>query len=187
MAEINLLKQKSSGQNFIAGLPSLLAKILIIVALGIAAYYGWLFIEEKKADVSLSDLQTQIANAKRDALNRPERYELLTRQGQLKELGALNGNYEYFTKLFKPLADNTLKRARYTGIKADSDGNVTLSAVVPSLQDLDKYFQLFNTSSFSSNFRNVKIGGFYKVKDINSESYTFDIKMQFDPGLIKTK
>ncbi len=187
MAEINLLKQKSSGQNLAASLPSFLAKFLIVVALGVLAYYGWLFFAQKKAATEVAQLQTEIASAKKDALGRPERFELLTRQGQLKELGALSGNYEYFTQLFKPLADNTLKRAQYTGIKADSDGNIVLSAVVPSLEDLDKYFQLFNTSDFSANFSNVQVGGFYKVKDKTGEHYTFDIKMQFDPGLIKAK
>jgi hypothetical protein len=187
VAEINLLKQKSSGSSFASALPSLLAKLLILVALAAAAYYGWLFLEEKKAAASISNLQIEIASAKKDALSRPERYELLTRQGQLKELASLSGNYEYFTKLFKPLADNTLKRARYTGIKATEDGQVTLSAVVPSLVDLDKYFQLFNTSSFSANFTNVKVGGFYKIKEKDFEQYTFEIKMDFDPGMIKAK
>ena len=146
-----------------------------------------MYLEEKKITTSVTKLQSEIASAKKDALNRPERYELLTRQGQLKELTSLSGNYEYFTKLFKPLADNTLKRARYASIKAENSGEVTLSASVPTLEDLDKYFQLFNTSSFSTNFNNVKVGGFYKVKEKDLEKYTFEIKMNFDPGLIKVK
>lgn len=187
MAEINLLKQNSSGASFASALPSILAKFLIVVALGVVAYYGFLYLEDKKTASSVAKLQTEVANAKKDALNRPERYELLTRQGQLKEMASLSGNYEYFTKLFKPLADNTLKRAKYTAIKATNDGEVTLSASVPTLEDLDKYFQLFNTTSFSTNFSNVKVGGFYKVKEKDFEQYTFEIKMNFDPGLIKAK
>jgi len=187
VAEINLLKQKSSTNSFAAVFPSVLAKILIVVALGVIGYYGWLFVEEKKITSNTVQLQNDIANAKKDALGRTDRYELLTRQGQLIELGKLAGDYGYFTKLFKPLADNTLKFARYTGIKATSDGDITLSVVVPNLESLDKYFQFFNTSYFAENFSDVKIGGYYKVKEKNSEYYTFDIKMKYNTGLIKQK
>jgi hypothetical protein len=31
------------------------------------------------------------------------------------------------------------------------------------------------------------VGGFYKIKEKDFEQYTFEIKMDFDPGMIKAK
>ena len=48
MAEINLLKQKTSGTGLASALPSILAKFLIVVALGVVGYYGYCIWKRKK-------------------------------------------------------------------------------------------------------------------------------------------
>ena len=73
-------------------------------------------------------------------------------------------------------------------MKAMADGSVSLKATAPTLQDLDKIFQLFNTEEFMQNFSNVKVGGFYQGKtDQDTDEYVFDIRMNYNTDIIKAK
>lgn len=185
MAEINLLKQSSAGSDLKKNSSKFLIRGLLIVLVLLVVYYGWLFIESKSIDNKMVAAEAQINTDNQSALGATGRDELLTRQQQLQTLSDLIGPHTYWSQLFKPLADATLKNATYSSLTVGKDNEVVLSVTVPTLEDLDKYMQIFNLSRFDQNFSDVRIGGFSKVQDKNSTSVKFEVQMQFDPKIIQ--
>lgn len=188
MAEINLLKQASSAQNFSKHIPSLLVKLFIVIGIGVLGFYLWVNVQEKVMVKKLNKLAEEIVNEKQSALSLEQRDELITKQNQLREYVGLVSSQTYFSEIFEPLANQTYKNSKYISMKATSDGSVTLKATTPSLKDLHKIFQMFNTEEFMKNFSNVKIGGFYKGKaGDNSDEFLFDIRMNYNTEIITNK
>lgn len=185
MAQINLLKQKSLGQNWLRLLPSIVAKFLMLVILAMFAYYGWLYTQNKKVNIETGAVEIKIIEAKKQAASIEKRDELLTRQGQLKQLESLIASHVYFSQIFKPLADVTLKTSWYSSLKAFSSGSISLSVVVPNIQELDKFLQVFNSPKFVENFSNVRVSGFKKIQENEQVSYSFEINMDFNANLLQ--
>ncbi len=185
MAEINLLKQSSGGSNLKKNSSKFLIRGLLTVLVLLVAYYGWLFIESKSIDNKTVAAEAQINTDNQSALDAKGRDELLTRQQQLQTLSGLIGPHTYWSQLFKPLADATLKNANYSSLTVGKDNGLVLNVTVPTLEDLDKYMQIFNLPGFDQNFSDVRIGGFSKVQDKNSTSVKFEVQMQFDPKIIQ--
>lgn len=188
MAEINLLKQTSPTQNFSKHIPSLLVKLFIVIGVVVLGFYVWMNIQTKVMDKKISELAEDIVNQKKSALSLAQRDELITKQSQLKEYVGLASTQTYFSGIFEPLAQQTYKNSKYLTMKATADGSVTLKATAPSLQDLHKIFQMFNTEGFMKNFSNVKVGAFFKSKTSdNNDEYLFDIRMNYNTEIIKNK
>lgn len=187
MAQINLLKQKSSGKNWLKLLSSLIAKLLMLAVLAAVVYYGWLYSQYRKAVAETASVEAKIIEAKKQAANIKKRDELLTRQGQLSQLDALVSNHVYFSQIFKPLADVTLKTSQYSSLKAFSNGNISLSVTVPNIQELDKFLQVLNSPKFIENFSNVRVGSFNKIQENDNVSYKFEINMNFNESLLQYK
>lgn len=187
MAQINLLKQKSSTQSFAEALPNIAVKILVLVFLGACVYYGYLFFKAKRVSQDTAAVQGEIQSGANEVeSNRADRDELLTRQNQISELGGLIKTYPYWSQLFPALAKATLKISHYTGIKMSNDGSVSLSASVPDLYQFDKFLQIFDLPEFNENFYDVHISSFAKSKGPDdSLSINFEAKMRFCPELVK--
>lgn len=184
MAEINLLKTPSAGQSLMEKLPGIVIKLLAVLALAVLGYYGYLFVKVKSVNKQAGETQTAIAQSKNEALAMPGREEFLVRQAQLKEYGGLVASHDYISKLFPSLAKVTLKSAYYTSMNMTSDGKLTLTAMVPDLQSLDKFLQVFNQPEVSKNFNNVRTSGFSKQQTADGTAYTFQLLMDFNPALI---
>lgn len=188
MAQINLLKQNTAASgNFKNNIPNILIRLFLAVLPLLFVYYGWLFIDSKSTDNKIAAAQTKINNDRATALAAKNRSELLTRQLQLKSLGGLIGSHIYWSQLFQPLAASTLKLSSYSTLRVGSGDDLTLSATVPSLSDLDKYMQIFDLPQFNQNFSDVRIGGFSKAQDKNSTSIKFEVRMKYDPKIIEYK
>lgn len=155
------------------------------VLVSLLAYYGWLFFESKSIDSKKAAAETQINNDNQTAAASKGRGELLTRQQQLQSLNGLITSHIYWSQLFKPLAEATLKNASYSSLTVGTNNSLTLNVTVPSLEDLDKYMQIFNLPEFAQNFSNVRIGGFTKVQNKNSTSIQFEVQLQYDSKIIK--
>jgi len=187
MEQINLLRQKTTDQSKLRALPSLFAKFLIAVAVAVVVYYGWLVYQEKKVAKEVLSAKAQTIETKKQALEKQGRQELLTRQAQLKEYGSLVSEHTYFSQLFQPLANITLKSANYLVLRARSTGEISLTGQVPNVKELDKFMQIFNLSEFNKNFSNVKIAGFSRVQEKDTSYYRFELTMNFASQLIKNQ
>jgi hypothetical protein len=185
VAQINLLKQGTAGPSFNGNTPKVLIWFFLGVFLIVLGYYGWLFVESKSLDNKLTAAETQINNDSQAATTLSGRGELFTTQQQLQGLATLISSHVYWSQLFQPLADATLKDASYSSLNVDTTNGLTLSVTVPSLEDLDKYMQTFNLPVYNKNFSNLHIGGFSKVQSGNSSSIMFQVQMQFNPQLIQ--
>lgn len=185
MAQINLLKQSSTGGGLNKDISKILIWVFLVILALLLAYYGWLFFESKNIDNKIGAAQIQINNDNQAALAAKGRGELLTRQQQLRSLSGLIASHIYWSQLFKPLAAATLKNASYNSLTVSSGNNLTLSVTVPTLEDVDKYMQVFDLPQFYQNFSDVNIGGFSKFQDKNSTSIKFEVKMQYNPKIIQ--
>jgi len=187
LAEINLLKQSSTGGDFKKNIPKFLIWVFLAALILLFAYYGLLFFESKGIDTKMAAVEIQMNNDNQAALSPKGKDELLTRQQQLQSLSGLIGSHIYWSQLFKPLADATLKNASYSSLTTGVGNDLILSVTVPTLEDLDKYMQIFNLPEFDQNFSNVRIGGFSKAQGKNSTYVRFEVKMQYDPKIIQYK
>ena len=184
MAQINLLKQTTVSQDLWQVLPSWAVKILAVAAIGVLGYYGYLFITIRSTEKTINQLRQDIVNTKNQALQEPMRDELITRQAQIKQLGALIGGHNYLSEIFAVLAESTLKTASFSDMKITPEGKLALSVTVPDLVELDKFLQVFDQPKFYANFSDVKMGGFRKAQSENGLSYKFDVSMRFNPAII---
>ncbi len=184
MAQINLLKQNTTGA-VTQKIPSLIAKLLGVVFIAAIGYYAWLFFEMRSVERQSKDIEQQISKEKGSIVEVKQRDELLTRQLQLKELGSLMQAHTYWSSLLPELAKVTLKTASYTSIHAANDGELSLVVNVPGVAELDKFLQVFDRSEFNENFSDVSIGSISKTQDQGSLYTTFEVRMKFNPALLR--
>jgi hypothetical protein len=185
VAQINLLKQSKFGNDTGANIPKILVWLFLAILILVFAYYGWLFFQSKSIDGKVLAATTQTNNDSQAALDLKGRDELFTRQQQLQILSGLITAHVYWSQLFSPLADATLKNASYSSLTVGKDTDLNLNVTVPTLEDLYKYTQIFNLPQFNQNFSDVRIGGFTKVQNKNSASIKFDVRIKYNPKIIQ--
>lgn len=185
MAQINLLKQTSTPYNFKGSGPKILVRVIFVVLVALVIYYIWLFISSKSIDDKIQQTQSQIKSEQQKALGLEGRDELLVRQQQIQSLQGLIAAHPYWSQLFPELARVTLKTASYSSLKVGLGDDLTLSVTVPSLEDLDKYMQIFDLSQFNQNFSDIRISGFTKVQSASSNAIQFQVNMTYGPSLIQ--
>jgi len=185
LAQINLLKQGSGPTNFYRTGLKIVARLFLLLLIGLIGYYVWQYIDLKNTDKLLVETQNKSADEKKQALGIPGRDELFVRQEQVKDLTALVGNHLYWSQLLPKLAEVTLKTANYKNLSVSPDGTLTLNATVPSLQDLAKYIEVFDLPQFNKNFSKVQIGGFSRVQSADSADYQFTVHMSFNTDILK--
>ena len=186
MAQINLLKQTASRQPMSASFFKLLPIIFGLVLLGVIGYYGWLVFSAKSISGKLADLDGKISTESSAAINNPRRGELLTRELQLIDLNSLVAGHLYWSQIFPVLAEDTLKTASYETVTIVPQTNtITLTAQVPTLEDLNKFMQVFNLSKVNQSFSNVRIGGFTQVQGTTGSEVKFTVNMTYDPSIVQ--
>lgn len=166
-------------------LPGIFVKIMLVAALGVLAYYGWLVMQNKKVVKEVAEIKAEHAQNIATAMNLKKRDEVLTRQAQLKEFNSLLAGHLYWSNVLPELAKVTLKYAKYTNLRASADGTLELGVTVPTLDDLDKYLQVFDQAKFNENFSDIRIGGFSKVTDETGSQIKFDARMKYNGNLLK--
>jgi hypothetical protein len=186
--QINLLKQNTSsaGHTALAFAPKILVRVLLVVLVLALGYYGWLFYRGGSVTKDTASLQAKMDNESNAATSVPRLNELLTRQLQIKDLQGVVASHIYWSRLFSELARVTLKTASYDSMQVIGDGTIQLNAEVPSIQDLDKYLQVFDLTDFNKYFSNVRVSQFTKIQSaaLGTTGIQFQIKMQYDPSLI---
>lgn len=184
MAQINLLKQPDSDSNLWSTIPKIFARVLAVVLLLLIGYYGWLYLDSNKVDREIVRLKAKINADRETAFSAPRRDELLTRQLQLKDVADLIASHVYFSQLMPKLANVTLKKASYSSLRVGVEGQLILSVNVPSLEELDKYLQVFNVPEINQYFSDIRISSYHKVQDKISTSISFQVTMKYNPGII---
>lgn len=187
MPQINLLKQTRNADSFLAESPKIIVRIFLVILLALAGYYVWLFVDLNKTNNTLAETQSKINADKQKALNIKKRDEILTRQLQLKALAGIINQHTYLSQLMPEVATVTLKKANYHNLSADSSGVLSLDVTVPSIDDMDKYMQVFDLPIFNENFSDIRIGGFNTVQGKDSSSVHFQVSMKFNPAIIQYK
>jgi len=185
VAQINLLKQKKSSEGLVAMLPALLVKLLVVVLVAVVGYYGWLFFKINRTEKNIVNTQGEVTRVKQELVNVSNRGEIYTRQAQLMELNKLIDSHPYWSNVFPAIAKVTLKKAAYSNMVVNNDGTATISVTVPTLEDVDRYLQVFDMADVSGNFSDLKVGAFHKSQEGDGISYKFDVRLKFNPVLLK--
>ena len=185
MAQINLLKQSGSSYNFWENFSGMLVKICLALLVLLAAYYGWLFWQSGQIDKQITNTQSAVASKNSEVYGMKDRDQALTRQQQVQALNSLIGSHIYWSQLFPVLASSTLKSAYYKSLKVDPQGSIELQVSLPSLEDLDKYMQVFDQPEYNKYFSNLRVSSFSQVQGKGQTSIDFSVKFDFNPGIIK--
>jgi hypothetical protein len=183
--QINLLKQTRNTTGFPERFPHYLAMFFVVVLLGILGYYTWLFVRIRFVTNETAAVEATIRSNQAKIVNFERHHELLTRQGQLKELTALIQNHIHWDFFLPELARITLNTASYTQVGVLSDGNVSLNVTVPDYRNVDKYLQVFDSPFFNEHFSNVSIGSLSQTQSDEGLVTTFDAQMKFNTGMLK--
>ncbi|GEM_PF-780626 len=185
MAEINLLNQKSTSHANIGNLiSSIVVKAVLAILLGVVVYYGYLFYKIKTTEATIIQMQNKIKDNQEKIKNFDKRDEIITRQGQLKELKELYKNHLYWSKLIPELSRVTLRTASYLNFSATADGKVTLAAVVPDYASLDKFLSVFDLPEFNRCINDVKLLNISKSQRADTLETKFDLQLKYNPELI---
>jgi len=185
VTEINLLKPKSSIEDFAQLWPVIVSRFLLALLLGVVVYYVFLFFQMKTLAAETVKLQAEVQKSKIEARGTLSRDELLTRQSQLQDLDKLIKHHLYWSQLLPALAHVTLTSASYSSVEAFNEGKANLTVVVPNLDELDKFLQVFNNPKFNKNFYNLRIGAFHKIQNGNATAITFEVNLNFNTALLQ--
>ena len=185
MAQINLLKQNKPSALASVGLVSVVSKLAIVGLLAMAAYYGWLTFRQRDLKRGIEQVSQQIEEQKQELSQVSERDEILTRQSQIKEFDSLINGHMYWSQLLPELANVTLKNASYLSFKAQNEGTMSLDVKVPSIAELDKFLQAFDSPKLNRYFSDLKIGGINKVLDGDESYVSVSVQLKYDPHLLE--
>jgi len=188
VAQINLLKQKKpSGFNGAAIFP-ILNKIAIIGLLAMLGFYIWAFLGVKKSNREIIALQDSITLQKQTLASFEGWNEILTRQAQLKNLNDLISGHLYWSQILPELAKITLSTAAYTNFSATQEGGeISLNVQMPSMAELDKFLQIFDSPKINKFFSNIKIGGISRIQNEKGQIVGVTLQMNYDPVLLTFK
>ncbi|MBI3231970.1 MAG: hypothetical protein HYZ51_02725 [Candidatus Doudnabacteria bacterium] len=184
MAQINLLKQNKIGSVDDLWIISFLNKVALVAFLAVLSYYGWLAYKQKSAEKEIQELQTAIESQKQGLSEIERRDEVLVRQAQIKEYDSLISRHVYWSRLLPELAKVTLKQASYLFFQAENEGTINLALKIPSIAELDKFLQVFNSPKLNRYFSNLTIGGINKVQEDKQTYVRVDVKIKYDTSLL---
>lgn len=185
MADINLLGgENKSSFNLGTTSASLAVKALVVVAVLVVLYYGYLRVQISRTRNSIQSTISKTNQLKSQAVSSKERGEVITRQGQLKNLNTLIKNHLYWSGMLPELARVTLKTASYSSITADSTGLLNMEVLVPDYTSADKYLQVFDLPQFNEQFSDVKVLSITKQQKDDQVQTSMKLQLKFNPEFI---
>lgn len=187
MAQINLLKQNQPSAFARIGLLAILNKLALLGLLVLIIFWFWFLSQSKSAGKEIQALDAQVAKQKQELSENGRRDEVVTRQSQLKEFDTLISNHLYWSQLLPELAKVTLKSASYLSFRAEIEGGISLSVKLPSIAELDKFLQIFDSAKINRYFSDLKMGGISKVVEKNNNYIRIDVQLKYNPELLKYK
>ena len=190
MAEINLLQKTSSSPTFSFGhlLTSVVVKVIFLVFLAAVGYYGYLFYQVKSTTSQILNVQNDIKKKQDEIRKFEQRDEILTRQGQVKELKELYRTQPVWSRFLPELARFTLRSATFLSINAQAvDGKVNFAAQVPGYAELDKFLGVFDLPEYNRCIADLKLNSISKVQAEDTFETKFDVTLKVAPTLFASK
>lgn len=185
MAEINLLDSQTHSSAIKAQGKLWLLRIVTIVFFAALIGYALLFVFGWLANRSIASEKATIAEYQADIKSNKQRQELLTRQGQLKNVNQLLASHKYWSPVLPELARVTLTSAKYTAITADVKGELELTVTTPSYEEAEKFLQVFDLPEYNKQFSNVKVMALTKAQVGDSLQTTMRLRLTLDPSFLK--
>jgi len=123
----------------------MLTVVLILVIVIIAGIWFWLYYLETNSRDQLLSLDARITSSEAQIEEkRTMKEEAQVLQKQLSSLDALIKNHIYWSKTFKEIENNTLKKAYFSRFTGDAAGKkIVLSAQVPDFTSAAKQLVVF--------------------------------------------
>jgi hypothetical protein len=187
VAQINLLKQNKTSSFAQTGIVTILAKLSMVAVILLAIYYVWTFFRVRSVEGDIKALTERISVQKQELAQVEKRDEVLTRQAQLKELDGLISSHIYWSQLLPELAKVTLKQSTYLSFQAREEAGINLSVQVPTISDLDKFLQVFDSAKLNKYFSDLRIGAINKVQENENTFVRVDVQLKYNPELLKYK
>lgn len=185
MAEINLLDSQAHSSVIQAQgklwLLRVVTGVFVLVILSYLALLVYGFITDKNistAESKVSEYQAQFNNNK-------QKEEVLTRQGQLKNINQLLAAHKYWSPLLPELARVTLTSAKYTSISTDAKGGLELTVSTPSYAEAEKFLQVFDLPEYNKQFSNVRLLALTKSQEANLLQTTMRLRLTLNPEFFK--
>lgn len=185
MAQINLLKQKQPSVFTRIGLLAIFSKLALLGLLVLVIFWTWFFFQSKSASKDIQVLDERVAKQKQELSENDRRDEIITRQAQLKKFDVLISGHLYWSQLLPELAKVTLKKASYLSFRAESEGGINLAVKLPSIADLDKFLQIFDSAKINRYFSDLKMGGISKVVEKDNAYVRVDVQLKYNPELLQ--
>ncbi len=185
MAEINLLDSQAHSSAIKTQGKLWLLRIITIVFFAALIGYVLLFIWGWTTNSSIAKEKTEIAQYQADIKDNQQRQELLTRQGQLKNVNQLLASHKYWSPVLPELARVTLTSAKYTSITADAKGELELTVITPSYAEAEKYLQVFDLPEYNKQFSNVKVMALTKAQVGDLLQTTMRLRLTLNPSFLK--
>lgn len=187
MPDINLLSTNSQHSSYANTGAGLAVKILGVLLVLVLLYWGYLAYAVSQAHKDLATMTAKTAQVQSDAMNRKERNELITRQGQLQSLDGLIKNHMSWSYMLPELARVTLRSSSYTTISVDTAGLLTMTVNAPNYSDLDEYLQVFNLPQFNQQFSDVKVLSINKTQEGSNLETQMRLQLKFNPDFIRNR
>jgi len=80
-----------------------------------------------------------------------------------------------------------LKNASYLSFRAENQGSINLAVQLPTMTDLDKFLQIFDSAKINKYFTDLKMSGISKVVEKDQNYLKVDVRLKYDPVLLKYK
>ncbi len=187
MPDINLLSTDNQESNYSSAGAGLVTKILGVVLIITLLYFVYLWFAVSQARKELASSIAKTSSAQNEAINRKERSELVTRQGQVQSLNLLIQNHLYWSYILPELARVTLRSSTYSNVSAGADGTLNLTVRAVEYSDLDQYLQVFNLPQFNQQFSDVKILAVSKAQQGSNLESEMRLELKFNPDFIRNR
>lgn len=187
MSDINLLQTQSNIHAIKATSQKWLLRIVTLVLVVALLMYGYLMFMSWNNSKKIKIVQDQINQVKSELDANKQRSELVTRQGQLKQVNELLAKHQYWSLFLPELARVSLASSQYTNIDLDQNGDLLLSVSFPSYQDAEKYLQVYDLPEYHKYFSNVKVLALSKLQQDNSLKVLMRLGLTLNPELLKNK
>ncbi|QQS22804.1 hypothetical protein IPM19_04220 [bacterium] len=185
MADINLLDSQAHTNVIRARSKQWILRLVTIALVAALLLYAGLFLFSWQAERKTADVKRTIDSTVAEMQNNEKRKELLTRQGQLKNIDQLLTTHLYWSGLLPELARVTLTSAQYTSISATDDGTLELTVTVPSYAEAEKFLQVFDLPEYNKQFSNVKVMSLAKAEQGNLLATSMRLSLTLNKDLLK--
>lgn len=185
MAEINLLDSQAHSSVIRAQGKLWLLRIVTAAFILVVVSYLVLLVYNLIIDKNINQAKATVAQYQSQFNDNKKREELITRQGQLKNVNQLLSAHRYWSPLLPELARVTLTSAKYTSITVDSKGGLELTVSTPSYSEAEKFLQVFDLPQYNKEFSNVKVMALTKSQDGNLLQTTMRLHLTLNPDIFK--